>query len=82
MHQMNPGKDGWREKLLDRLCVDFGFCLSPDDARRLAAKHSAAPRRFLDEVIRREGLDPDSYDRHFYRQMLRVVRERFLALDE
>lgn len=66
--------------LLDRLCVEFGFCLPPEDARKLVADPPIDPKEFLDEVIRREGLDPGSYDRHFYRQMLGVVRERFQDL--
>lgn len=66
--------------LLDRLCVEFGFCLPPDDVRTLVADHPIDPQQFLDEVIRREGLDPGAYDRHFYRQMLGVVRERFQEL--
>jgi hypothetical protein len=63
--------------LLDRLCVEFGFCLPPDDVQRLVAEPPVDPQQFLDEVIRREGLDPVFYDWHFYRQMLGVVQERF-----
>ena len=59
------------ESLLDELCVDLGFCLSPEEYGRL---RDAPPRDvdvFTDAVFVAEGLDPRRDNR-----LRRQVRER------
>ena len=62
-------------KLLDRLCVDLGFCLPPDDYMRLAENPPGDVRSFVDAVFTSEGMKPEMADRHLYRQVTNVVRE-------
>jgi len=64
-------------KLLDRLCVDLGFCLPPDDGMRLAKNPPGDVRSFVDAVFPAEGMNPEMADRHLYRQVTKVVREAF-----
>ena len=64
-------------KLLDRLCVDLGFCLPPDDYMRLAENPPGDVRSFVDAVFTSEGMNPEMADRHLYRQVTNVVREAF-----
>jgi len=64
-------------KLLDRLCVDLGFCLPPDDGMRLAKNPPGDVRSFVDAVFPAEGMSPEMADRHLYRQVTKVVREAF-----
>ena len=45
---MTPAQVG---NLLDRLCVDLGFCLSPDDYMRLAENPPGDVRPFVDAVF-------------------------------
>lgn len=65
------------EKLLDRLCVDLGFCLPPDDDRRLAENPPSDVRSFVDAVFTAEGMHPEMADRGLYRQVTKVVPEAF-----
>jgi hypothetical protein len=44
--------------LLDELCVDLGFCLSPDAQARILGDPPADVDAFTDAVIRSDGLDP------------------------
>lgn len=60
--------------LLDRLCVEFGFCLPAEDREQLCTDPPEEARDFVDEVYRREGLDPQTADRHLYR----VVRDKVI----
>jgi hypothetical protein len=46
------------EALLYHLCVEYGFCLRPDEYRRLCADPPAEVSAFTDAVYRAEGLDP------------------------
>ena len=45
-------------KLLYDLCVDLGFCLPPDDIRRLVESPPAGVDAFTDAVFEAEGMDP------------------------
>ena len=63
------------ERLLDELCAKLGFCLDPDDKRALIEAPPATVDAFTDEVIRREGLDPVTYDSAIRRQVKALVAE-------
>jgi len=60
---------GW---LLHELCVDLGFCLSPDDQAQLLDSPPSDVDAFTDAVLVAEGLDPLYGDRSLRQQ----VRER------
>jgi len=64
-------------KLLDRLCVDLGFCLRISEIERLVRDPPKEVLTFTDEVFRSEGMDPDTADRHLYRQVRDVVAAAF-----
>lgn len=61
--------------LLGRLCVKLGLCLPPDDIEQLSNEPPEDPLAFVDEVFRREGLDPATADRRLYRKVRDVVIE-------
>ena len=65
------------QQLLDDLCVRLGFCLPPEDSKRLRESPPADPLSFTDAVFRAEGLDPDTTDRHLYRQVRNAVADAF-----
>lgn len=70
------------ERLLDKLCVDMGFCLPPDAQRRLIADPPAEVESFVDAVFIAEGLNPVIADRHLHRQVQAVVAEAFRKSEE
>jgi len=64
-------------QLLDLLCVKLGFCLPPDERRRLCTCPPSSVESFTDAVFRAEGMDPDVADRHLHRQVRDFVRSAF-----
>jgi hypothetical protein len=67
------------EDLLNMLCAEMGFCLSPAQFERLAGSEPNDASAFTDEVFRAEGMDPETADRHLYRQVRDVVTATFAA---
>jgi hypothetical protein len=65
------------QSLLDRLCVDLGFCLPPAEHNRLCDDPPQDVVLFTDAVFRAEGLNPEHADRHLYRQVRDYVAEAF-----
>ena len=63
------------EQLLDRLCIQLGFCLPPIERLRLAENPPQSAEAFTDAVFTAEGLDPSTADRHLYRRVRDLVRE-------
>ena len=61
--------------LLDRLCVEQGFCLPPAHAHRLVESPPADVEAFTDAVFRAEGLDPRTADRALYRDVRNTIAE-------
>jgi hypothetical protein len=61
--------------LLTGLCVDFGFCLPPDDHDRLLERPPLTVDEFTDAVIRADGMDPALMEPRFRAP----VRERVAA---
>ena len=60
------------QSLLDGLCVDLGFCLSPDDQRRIVSVEHYDAHQFTREVFWAEGMNPDEH-----LALRRQVRRRF-----
>jgi hypothetical protein len=64
-------------KLLDILCTKFGYCLSPLWTARLQKNPPRTPEKFIDTVIRAEGLNPAELPKSAYRNLLEKTREAF-----
>jgi hypothetical protein len=64
-------------QLLDALCVKYGFCLPPRWKGRLSKNPPRTIRKFVDTVIRVEGLNPETLDSDLYTAMLRMVQDAF-----
>jgi hypothetical protein len=58
------------QRLLDELCIKLGFCLPPDENRRLRQSSPADVDSFTDAVIEAEGMGDMSYT-----DLRRQVRE-------
>jgi hypothetical protein len=62
-------------QLLDDLCVKLGFCLSPEDNRRLLDNPPREVLAFTDAVFAAEGLEPTN--RRLYREVRDMISEAF-----
>src|SRR4051812_8006983 len=79
---MPRGADGFiseREarKLLEVLCVKYGFCLPPLWKARLEKNPPRSIDKFTDTVFHAEGLNPTTADSDLYRRLLQEVRRAF-----
>ena len=63
--------------LLSDLCTKLGFCLPSEGKQRLQENPPAEVKLFTDEVLRLEGLNPETADRNLYRQVRDRVQEAF-----
>ena len=74
------------EWLLDKLCVDCGFCLAPPERLKLQREPPADPVSFTNAVFRGEGLDPTLAERDLYRDVhaliTRAFKQRGIAVEE
>ena len=59
--------------LLYDLCVDWGFCIPPVDAQRIARLKTVTSKDFAHEVLRAEGMNPE-----YEVQWVRRIAERFV----
>lgn len=64
-------------RLLDTLCTEFGYCLSPDSRRAIRERAPGDPQAFVDSVVVAEGLDPAALGSSAYRQLLTVAQSAF-----
>lgn len=64
-------------KLLYELCVQLGFCLPPEESRRLKDEPPKDVPSFTDAVFLAEGLDQSNASRHLYRQVRDMVTAAF-----
>jgi len=64
-------------KLLDVLCIKYGFCLPLLWHARLEKNPPKSVDKFIDTVFRAEGLDPITSDRDVYKAMREEVRLAF-----
>ena len=70
---MSAPSDKEVQALLDRLCIDLGFCLSPVDRQRLAEHPPGDPLAFTNEVFRAEGLALEDAPPELFRRVRSVV---------
>jgi hypothetical protein len=63
-----------RERLMQGLCIDLGFCLPPADTARLLAWEAPPIDAFTDAVFAAEEM-VQPYDLHLYRQVRTRVAE-------
>ena len=59
--------------LLYELCVDWGFCISPGDAQRIASTRSLTADQFAYAVLTAEGFVAENETRRFEQ-----IRRRFV----
>ena len=69
------------EALLDKLCVELGFCLPPAEEARLVSSPPTSVKAFTDAVFMAEGLDPQLADKHLWRQVRDRVIEYFKNIE-
>ena len=63
--------------LVEILCTQHGFCLSPLWRARLSKNPPQAVGRFTDTVFRAEGLDPTTVETSLYKAIENEVRQAF-----
>lgn len=63
--------------LLEKLCVDKGFCLPPAEHNKLLENPPEDPVAFTDAVFWAEGLNPQTARRDLYREVLDFVIATF-----
>lgn len=61
--------------LLDKLCIELGFCLPPLIKHQLEQTPPDDANEFARVVFTAEGMDPDSADLHLFRQVRRYIAE-------
>ena len=61
------------EYLLSELCVEWGFCIPPAEASRIASMKSLEADEFACNVLVSEGMKPE-----YEKQWRRKIRERFI----
>jgi hypothetical protein len=62
--------------LLSKLCLEWGFCIPPDDVDRIACSQRLTADEFAAEVLKAEGFNPD-YEVRWYRWIKRRFIETF-----
>jgi hypothetical protein len=62
--------------LLSTLCVEWGFCIPPDDVDRIASSQRLTADEFATEVLKAEGFNAD-YEVRWHRAIKRLFIERF-----
>ena len=67
------------EVLLGKLCIELGFCLSPEAHSQIVSLAPPDVGQFVAAVVSAEGLDPDTMDRELYRQVRTFVAKAFAA---
>jgi hypothetical protein len=63
--------------LVEILCTQYGFCLSPLWRARLGKNPPQTVSKFTDAVFRAEGLDPNTADSTLYKAVEEEVRQAF-----
>ncbi len=61
------------QSLLDELCIDSGFCLSPKDQQRLISADYYDADQFTYEVLKAEKMNPD-----LHKTLKRQIKHRFI----
>ena len=76
-NHVTPLSEAQARRLLNTLCVKYGFCLSPLWRARLTRNPPKTPKAFTDTVFHAEGLDPLLADSSLYAAMQREVTQAF-----
>jgi len=63
-------------KFLDQMCSDGGFCLPPDDVKRLMTWSYYDADQFVREIFKAEGLDPD-LELHLFRRWKKQFTDKY-----
>ncbi len=63
------------ESLLNKLCVELGYCLSHDDQKRISSDPPTRPDEFADLVMDLEGVRKG--DQKMYDPVLKIVMDAF-----
>jgi hypothetical protein len=63
-------------RLLDNLCVGWGFCLPAEARERIINRVNWTASEFATEVLRAEGFIPE-YEKQWMRKLVRVFEEHF-----
>jgi hypothetical protein len=66
------------EYLLDDLCVELGFCLSPVMKARLVKFPPKTPEKFANAVVCADGLNPATIEQELYSDILLKVEKTFM----
>ncbi len=56
--------------LLEELCIQYGFCLPPEENERLVANTPSDAESFALAVFRTEGLEPAPSHRRLFQEVL------------
>ncbi len=67
------------QRLLNELCIKLGFCLPPDDIRRLCESPPDHADSFTDAVFEAEGMGGMSYVDKYLRRQVREVVDRHMS---
>jgi len=62
-----------RERLLNDLCVKYGFCLPPEGYDKILDEPPTELSEFVDLVFSLEGLNPETADLHLKRQIRDLI---------
>ena len=69
--------EGEVASLLERLCVELGFCVPPQERGRFADRPPADVPSFVEAVLRAEGLEPAHVDQQLRRAVESLVSQAF-----
>lgn len=61
--------------LLGKLCVEWGFCIAPVDAERIARSKHLTADQFATDVLIAEGMQPEKE-----KQWRKKIRDRFIVV--
>ena len=64
--------------LLNDLCVDWGFCISPENAELLCRQSHLCANSFANAVLKAEGMKPE-YEKKWVQRISRRFTEHFGA---
>ncbi|WP_144128278.1 hypothetical protein [Catellatospora sichuanensis] len=67
------------QRLLNELCIKLGFCLPPDDIRRLCESPPGDVDTFTDAVFEAEGMGDMAYVDKYLRRQVREVVDRHMS---
>jgi hypothetical protein len=64
------------QDLLNALCIDWGFCIPPNDFARIVAMRRLTADQFASAVLKAEGFDPP-HEFEWYSKIKQRFIDRF-----